>query len=167
GTFSKTVAPGFRVGWICAASELVAKVVLAKQAGDLHSSTLNQMIVHETVSTGFGEHIATLRGVYGGRQAAMLAALEESMPEGVTWTRPDGGMFIWVELPEGMDATALLVTALDEEGIAFVPGASFFADRSGGNFLRLNYTLATEREIADGIGRLGRLVYREMTRMLS
>ena len=166
GTFSKTIAPGFRVGWICAAKELVAKVVLTKQAADLHSSTLNQMIVHRVASTCFGEHVAMLNQVYGRRRDAMLAAMDESMPEGVQWTSPEGGMFVWVELPTGMDSAELLRTAIDEEGIAFVPGGSFFADRSGTNYLRLNYTLASEAIIKDGMQRLGQLINREIARGL-
>lgn len=163
GTFSKTVAPGFRVGWVCAARELVSKIVLAKQSGDLHSSQLNQMVVHGVVSEGFNEHLDRLRSVYGRRQETMLAALEEGMPEGVSWIRPDGGVFIWLQLPEGLDGTWLLTRALAEDGIAFVPGKSFFADGAGANYLRLNYTLASDHDIRDGVTRLGQLIHRQMS----
>lgn len=167
GTFSKTVAPGFRVGWICAARDLIGKVVLAKQSGDLHSSQLNQMVVHAVVSDGFADHVSRLNAVYGARQLSMLDALDEGMPEGVTWTRPEGGMFIWLTLPGEIAASRLLERSLAEEGIAFVPGQSFFADESGTHYLRLNYTLASEADAQDGITRLGRLIYREMSELLA
>ena len=157
GTFSKTVAPGLRVGWICAAGELVQKIVLAKQAADLHSASLSQMIIHRVVS-GQVEGVSPLiLKTYRGRRDAMLAALGRHMPEGVRWTRPKGGMFVWVTLPEGMDGGALLVAALREK-IAFVPGAAFHADGTGRNTLRLAYSLQDEGVIEEGMTRLGRVV---------
>jgi hypothetical protein len=158
GSFSKTLAPGLRVGWVCGARDLISRLVLLKQAGDLHSASLNQMAVERVARTIFEEHTEKLRRTYRGRRDAMLAALEEQMPEGVSWTRPEGGMFIWVTLPEGMDATALLAQALKEQRVAFVPGQAFYADRSNANTLRLSFSLASDSQIAAGITRLGEAI---------
>ena len=131
GTFSKTVCPGLRVGWICAARDFVGKIVLAKQAGDLHSATLNQMVVHRIASTIFDEHVRTLLPPYRRRRDAMLAALAAHMPAGVSWSKPEGGMFVWVTLPEGIDGAELLERSLLEERIGFVPGGAFSPQRRG------------------------------------
>ena len=160
GTFSKTIAPGLRVGWLCAARELIQQVVLMRQAADLHGSMLDQMMVYEVVREGFDAQVARILPVYRRRRDVMLAALERAMPEGVSWTKPEGGMFIWVTLPEGLDSRELLRASLDSEGIIFVPGSSFFADGSGSRHVRLNYTRSDEATIEDGIGRLGSLIAR-------
>jgi DNA-binding transcriptional MocR family regulator len=160
GTFSKTISPGLRVGWICAARELVQKIVLTKQASDLHSPTLNQMVMHQVVEKIFPEQVERITAVYAQRRNAMVHALSEYLPDGVTWTEPVGGMFVWVTLPEGMDAKQLLESALTEERVAFVPGAAFYADGSGKNTLRLSYSLPPEPVIREGISRLGRLIVR-------
>jgi len=162
GTFSKTIAPGLRVGWICAARELAHKVVLAKQAGDLHTSTLNQMVMADVAERLYERQVPALVEVYRGRRDAMLAALERHMPAGVRWTHPEGGMFVWVTLPDGMDGAELLAAALEEERVAFVPGTAFFADRGGRNTLRLNFTLQSPQEIEEGLGRLGALLRRRL-----
>jgi DNA-binding transcriptional MocR family regulator len=162
GTFSKTIAPGLRVGWLCAARELIQRAVLARQAADLHGAVLDQMLVHDVVATGFAEQVARIVPVYRERRDAMLAALARWMPEGVTWTTPEGGMFIWLTLPEGVDSRLLLREAIETEGIIFVPGSSFFADGGGMNHLRLNYTRSDLATIEDGIGRLGRLFARRL-----
>jgi DNA-binding transcriptional MocR family regulator len=158
GTFSKTIAPGLRLGWICGAHDLVRKVVLAKQATDLHCSSLNQMVMHKVVTEVFDQQLAKLKAAYAGRRNAMLAALSRHMPEGVRWTRPAGGMFVWVSLPEGCDSTELLSVALEREKVAFVPGRPFFHDGSGANALRLNFSLMHEDKIEEGIARLGRVI---------
>ena len=160
GTFSKTLSPGLRVGWICAAQELVSKIVLTKQAADLHSPSLNQMIIHRVATSEYDTVVSKVVALYAARRNAMLAALDAHFPSGTRWTRPEGGMFVWVTLPDAIDAAALLRRALEEERVAFVPGAAFFADGSGRNTLRLNYSLQPELEITDGIARLGRLVER-------
>ena len=162
GTFSKTVSPGMRIGWICAASEVVRKIVLAKQAGDLHNSTLNQMVVHRVVSHIFDAHVATLLPVYARRRDAMLAALEAHMPPGTSWTKPEGGMFIWITLPAGVDGAELLAKSLAEEKIGFVPGGAFSPDGKVKNTIRLNYSLASEAVITEGVGRLAGLIARHI-----
>lgn len=158
GSFSKTLSPGLRLGWVVAAKPVIAQMVLLKQAADLHSPTLNQMAVHQVAESCFGSHVATLRQAYGGRRDAMLTALAEFMPESVSWTRPEGGMFVWLTLPEQIDAAALLGRALEQENIAFVPGQAFFADGNGCNTLRLSFSVLEEADIRTGIARLGCLL---------
>ncbi|WP_290771453.1 PLP-dependent aminotransferase family protein [Hoeflea sp.] len=158
GSFSKTLAPGLRVGWVCAATPVISKLVLMKQAADLHSATLNQMAIHTVASDGFDAQVAKIKATYHARRDAMLAALSRHMPEGVTWTRPDGGMFVWVTLPEHFDGAALLAESIRSERVAFVPGKAFFADGSGANTIRLSFSCASEAMIEEGIMRLGRVV---------
>lgn len=158
GSFSKTLAPGLRVGWICAASQVIGKLVLMKQAADLHSATINQMAIHEVAKSGFEAQCAALRKTYAAKRDCMLACLEAEMPAGVSWNRPDGGMFVWLSLPTGVDAAELLARSLETERVAFVPGRAFFADGSNANTLRLNFTSCGEAAIREGIGRLGRLL---------
>jgi DNA-binding transcriptional MocR family regulator len=162
GTFSKTVCPGLRVGWICAARDFVSKIVLAKQAGDLHSATLNQMVVHQIAGTIFDEHVRTLIPPYRRRRDTMLAALAAHMPAGTTWSKPEGGMFVWVTLPAGLDGAELLERSLVEERIGFVPGGAFSPHGAVRNTIRLNYSLQSEAVIADGVARLGALVTRTL-----
>lgn len=158
GSFSKTLAPGLRVGWVCAAKPVISKLVLMKQAADLHSATLNQMAIHKVASEGFTAQVAKIKATYQARRDAMLEALSRHMPEGVSWTKPDGGMFIWVTLPEGADGAAVLAESLKAERVAFVPGKAFFADGSGANTIRLSFSCASEAMIEEGIKRLGRVV---------
>ena len=165
GTFSKTVCPGLRVGWICAARDFVHKVVLAKQAGDLHSATLNQMVVLRIVGEGFDEHVQTLLPPYRRRRDAMLGALAAHMPAGVSWSKPQGGMFVWVTLPPGMDGAELLERSLLEERIGFVPGGAFSPNGAVRNTMRLNFSLQSETAIAEGVARLGGLVTRALKEM--
>ena len=158
GSFSKSLAPGLRVGWVCAGKEVISRLVLMKQAADLHSSTANQIVTHRVARDIFAPHVAQLRGVYGARRDHMLAALAREMPAGVTWTKPEGGMFVWLTLPKGMDGAELLAKSLQSERVAFVPGRAFFADGSNGNTLRLSFSCADEAAIDEGIKRLGRLI---------
>lgn len=160
GTFSKTVVPGLRLGWVVAPLPVIRRLVLVKQASDLHTATLTQMVMHEVVQRVLPKRLAEIRRVYRARRDAMLAALGAEMPQGVSWTRPEGGMFIWLTLPEAVDGADLLKRAIAEARIAFVPGRAFHADGSGGNTLRLNFSLADEAQIAEGIGRLGALLRR-------
>ena len=154
GSFSKTLSPGLRVGWVCARKDVIQKLVLIKQAGDLHSATLNRMAVHRVAEDLFDSHIPKLRRVYAARRDAMLDALDREMPEGVDWTRPEGGMFVWLTLPKGLDGKALLEHAVQTHRVAFVPGGAFFADGSGGNTIRLSYSLPKEEVIDQGVARL-------------
>ncbi len=163
GTFSKTLSPGLRLGWVCAAKPVIRKLVLMKQAADLHSPTINQMAMYHAAVDIYDEQIERLRSVYGRRRDNVLAALEKYMPEGVSWTRPEGGMFIWVTLPEDIDGAKLLARSIETERVAFVPGQAFHADGSGTNTIRLSFSLASD-EIADtGIARLGRLIRQVMS----
>tara|TARA_R110002020_G_scaffold39991_7_gene118341 strand:- start:3405 stop:4709 length:1305 start_codon:yes stop_codon:yes gene_type:complete len=160
GSFSKTLAPGLRVGWVCAAKPVISKLVLIKQAADLHSATLNQMAIHTVASRGFEAQMAKIRDSYRARRDAILAALDRHMPDGVTWTRPNGGMYVWVTLPEGIDGAALLAESLKTERVAFVPGRAFFANGSGANTIRLSFSCASEAMIDEGIKRLGKVIGR-------
>ena len=158
GSFSKSLAPGLRVGWVCGASEVISRLVLMKQAADLHSATMNQIVTHHVASTQFDLHVAKLRTTYQARRDHLLTALAREMPADVTWTKPEGGMFIWLTLPERMDGADLLAQSLQTERVAFVPGRAFFADGSNGNTLRLSFSCADEAAIDEGMKRLGRLI---------
>lgn len=162
GSFSKTLAPGLRVGWVCAAKPVIGKLVLLKQAGDLHCSSLNQMAIHQVAAAGFDRQVAKIRAAYSTRRDHMLSCLEAEMPKGVSWTKPEGGMFIWLTLPAKMDGAALLAKSLDTQRVAFVPGRAFFADGSVGNTLRLSFSQADEAMISEGIQRLGKVLRAEM-----
>ncbi len=129
-----------------------------KQAADLHSSSINQIAIAHVAERHFDAQVAKIRTAYRARRDAMLKALATYMPAGTTWTKPEGGMFIWVTLPEGMDGAELLARSVETEKVAFVPGQAFFADRSGANTLRLSFSCANEEMIDEGIRRLGRLI---------
>ncbi len=160
GSFSKTLSPGLRVGWVCAAQPVISQMVLIKQAADLQSATLNQIAMAEVAATLFDDHIARIRAHYGARRDRMLAALEQHMPEGVIWTKPEGGMFVWLTLPKGIDGADLLARSLETERVAFVPGAAFHPDGSGRNTIRLNFSSPNDAAINQGISRLGLLLRR-------
>ncbi|KPH07656.1 PLP-dependent aminotransferase family protein [Rhizobium acidisoli] len=162
GSFSKTLAPGLRVGFIVANAPVIRKLVLIKQAADLHSSTINQMAISDVAERGFEAQVAKIKAAYMKRRDCMLAALENYMPEGTSWTKPEGGMFIWITLPEGMDGAKLLAKSLETAKVAFVPGKAFFADGSGANTFRVSFSCANEQMIEDGIGRLGALISAEI-----
>ena len=160
GTFSKTVAPALRVGWLTGPAEVIHKLVLMKQAGDLHSSTINQIVLTDVVRDIWPELTARLRASYRLRRDAMLAALERWFPPGTRWTHPAGGLFVWLELPESVDGTRLLERAISEVNVAFVPGAAFHADRSGANTCRLSFSMVGPDVIDEGIRRLSTLLPR-------
>ncbi|MBN9531019.1 MAG: PLP-dependent aminotransferase family protein [Alphaproteobacteria bacterium] len=166
GTFSKSIAPALRIGWVVAPTPVLQKLVLMKQASDLHSATINQMVMCEVADEILEDHAARLRQVYGSRRDAMLAALDRHLPkgQGLHWTRPDGGMFVWITLPPGIDGADLLAKAIAEERIAFVPGSAFYADRSTRNTIRLSFSLPSPETIDEGISRLGRLLERELAK---
>ena len=129
-----------------------------KQAADLHSATINQIVTDRVARGYFDTHIPMIRRTYKARRDHMLAALAREMPAGVEWTKPDGGMFIWLTLPPHLDAATLLATSLKSERVAFVPGRAFFADGSNANTLRLSFSCADEGMIDEGIRRLARLI---------
>jgi hypothetical protein len=162
GSFSKTLAPGLRVGWVVGAHDVIRKLVLTKQAADLHSSTINQMVIAKVAETVFEQQVAKIRKTYSHRRDRMLAALAKSMPAGVQWTKPEGGMFVWVTLPKGMDGATLLAHSLKTAKVAFVPGKAFHADGSGANTMRLSFSCASDEMIDTGIERLGGLIAAEM-----
>lgn len=161
-TFSKTLAPGIRIGWVTAPGRVIDRLIMAKQAADLHTSTFVQMVANDICQRGIlKRHVQIIRKVYRERRDVMLSAMEEFFPEGVTWTRPQGGMFLWVRLPEKVDAAKLLRVALEEK-VAFVPGAAFFPNGGGHNTMRLNFSNAQPEMIREGIRRLGRAIAREI-----
>jgi len=158
GTFSKTLSPGLRVGWICASKALISRLVLVKQASDLNSPPLNQMIIHRLAETVFDAKVEEARGEYRRRRDLMLAALERYMPTGVTWTEPEGGLFIWVSFPEKVDTKLLLERSVADAKVTFVPGRAFHADGSGGNTARFSFSLANATQIDRGIKALAKLI---------
>lgn len=158
GTFSKTLSPGLRVGWITAAAPLIDKLVLVKQASDLHSATLNQMALTYVAETMFDAQVALVRQAYRTRRDAMLASLERHMPAGYKWNKPEGGMFVWMEGPKGLDARKLLDRAVMHDRVAFVPGQAFYADGSGAETMRLSFSLAEPAVIDEGVQRLARAI---------
>jgi DNA-binding transcriptional MocR family regulator len=161
GTFSKSVVPGLRVGWIIGPRAAIDRLILAKQAADIQTSTINQMVLAEVAPTVIAAQAEKVRPIYRGRRDAMLAALRAHMPAGVTWTEPEGGFFIWVTLPERIDTAKLLKRAVDVARVAYVPGNAFYASGGGRHQLRLSFSVTDEATIADGIFRLVALIRAE------
>jgi 2-aminoadipate transaminase len=159
GSFSKVLAPGLRLGYLVAPAAIAPKLLQAKQAADLHSPTFNQRMVAEVMKDGFlDRHVPTIRALYKSQRDAMLAALAREMTGlGLEWNAPDGGMFLWARLPAGLDATALLPKAVDR-GVAFVPGAAFYADQPDPRTLRLSFVTASVSQIDTGIAALAATV---------
>jgi len=164
GSFSKVLAPGLRLGYVIAPSAMCPKLLQAKQAADLHTPGFNQRVVHEVIRNGFlDEHVPTIRARYKAQRDAMRAALEAHMPDGCRWNVPVGGMFFWIELPEGVDATALLPKAV-ELGMAYVPGAAFFAERPRANTLRLSFVTVAPAQIERGVALLAQAIAQAQAR---
>lgn len=160
-TFSKTIAPGLRIAWVVANEEIISRFVTAKQSMDLCSPALTQAIAAEFCARGYlSARIPRIIELYRHKRDVMLESLETEMPEGVSWTRPEGGLFLWVRLPEGLDTEAMLPEAIEEEGVAYVVGSGFYADGSGKNTMRLTFCYPSPEEIREGIRRLARLVRR-------
>lgn len=158
GSFSKIVAPGMRLGWICAAREIMEKIIVAKQAADLHTSFFVQRVIYQYLTDNdIDSHIARIRDAYGKQREAMVLAIERHFPAGVQCTKPEGGMFLWVTLPEGVSSLELFELAT-RANVAFVPGAPFYTDGGGADTLRLNYSCSDEATIEEGIGRLGEAI---------
>ncbi|APW36605.1 2-aminoadipate aminotransferase [Rhodoferax koreense] len=158
GSFSKVLAPGLRLGYIVAPKAIMPKLLQAKQAADLHTPGFNQRIVAEVMKGHFlDRHVPTIRSLYKTQRDAMLAALKREMPEGTAWNSPDGGMFIWARLPEGLEAISLLPKAV-EKNVAFVPGAAFYADNADQRTLRLSFVTASVEQINTGIKALAEAI---------
>lgn len=158
GTFSKVLAPGLRLGYIAAPRSIIDKLVQAKQATDLHTPTLTQMAIYEVVKDGFlDKHLPTVREIYRTQGRCMLDAIQQEFPATVSWTKPEGGMFLWVTLPDHIDSTQLLAKAI-EQNVAFVPGAPFYAGKGLANTLRLSFATVAEDKIRKGIAILGKLI---------
>jgi 2-aminoadipate transaminase len=159
-TFSKTLAPGLRLGWIVAPPDVIAKLAQLKQGADLHTSTFTQFVAYEVARDGFlDKHVKLIRQIYRERRDVMLQALQEFFPPEVTWTHPQGGLFLWVTLPGGLDMKAIFNSAI-EQNVAFVPGDSFYANdgREGSRHMRLNFSNAAPEQIREGIRRLATAV---------
>ncbi|NLH42881.1 MAG: PLP-dependent aminotransferase family protein [Planctomycetes bacterium] len=164
GSFSKIVAPGLRMGWVCASRETLDKLIVAKQASDLHSNSFCQRILHQYLAGhDIDRHIATIRAAYGRQKDAMLAAIEAHFPAEIGFTRPEGGMFLWTTLPTRLSALELFEHAAREK-VVFVPGMPFFVDGGGAHNMRLNFSNADEDRIEEGIARLGRIIKKLLNR---
>lgn len=161
-TFSKTLAPGIRLGWISGPSAIVGKLCQAKQATDLHTSTFLQYVACDICERGLLKgHVRKIRAEYRDRRDVMLQAMEEHFPKGATWTRPAGGLFLWARLPEQIDTDDLFQVALEEQ-VAFVPGYVFYPNGGGRNTMRLNFSCMAPPQICEGIARLGRAIKRQL-----
>lgn len=157
-TFSKILAPGLRLAWVIAPSEVIKKLVQAKQGADLNTSTLNQFLAYEVANGPWMDtHIQTIRETYKERRDVMLQALETYMPEGVQWTHPQGGLFLWATLPKNISTTEIFPAAVEKK-VAFVPGTSFFPLGDGENTMRLNFSCMRPELIMEGIKRLAEVI---------
>ncbi len=159
GSFSKTLAPGLRLGYLVAPKALYPKLLQAKQAADLHTPSFNQRMVAEVLKDGFiDRHVPTIRALYKAQCHAMLAALDKHLAgTGIQWNKPDGGMFLWVKLPQGMNAVDLLPKAV-ERNVAYVPGAAFYSGNAQLNTLRLSFVTASVVQINEGIAALAEVL---------
>ena len=162
GSFSKTFAPGFRVGWVCAPHGVREKLVLAQESATLCPPVFSQFAISDYLeNSDWRGQIRVFRDMYRVRRDTMLATLEREMPEGCSWTRPAGGFFVWVTLPEGLDASAMLPRGVNAR-VAFVPGPAFFADGQGSRNVRLSYCFPPPDRIAMGVERFAQVVRGEL-----
>jgi 2-aminoadipate transaminase len=158
GSFSKIVVPSFRIGWVVARDEIMEKLIIAKQASDLHTNYFGQRIILQYLTDyDIDEHIEKIKEAYGRQRDCMVAAIEEYFPEETSYTKPEGGMFLWITLPEGLSAVDVFKNAIEKK-VAFVPGDPFYINRSNVNTLRLNYSSVDEDAIRTGIKRLGQVL---------
>ncbi|HEX2998416.1 MAG TPA: PLP-dependent aminotransferase family protein [Anaerolineales bacterium] len=154
-TFSKLLAPGLRLAWVIAPPEVIRRLVMIKQGADLHTSSFNQYVAYQVGKDGFlDEHVKVIRATYKERRDVMFEMMEEMFPQGVTWSKPKGGMFLWGVLPEGMNAAEVLKRAIDKK-VAFVPGTAFHPCGGGENTMRINFSYSSPDTIREGITRLG------------
>lgn len=162
-TFSKILAPGLRVGWVVAEEEILRKLVIAKQSSDVCTNVLGQRIAHEYIVRGYIDpQIEKIRKIYSRKMNLMLNGMDDYMPEGIRWIKPEGGMFLWVDLPDSMDSAELLKRALKKR-VAFVTGKAFFANpRDGTSSMRLNFTHPSDEMITEGLRRLGSVLNQEI-----
>lgn len=165
GSFSKIAAPGMRLGWLIAPKEVMAKVIIAKQGADFHSSNFAQRVLHQyLVDNDIGEHIKLIQAGYAAQAKAMIAALDRHLPSDTTdvaFTRPNGGMFVWLTLPEEADSLAILKDAVALK-VSFLPGVPFFTDGGGKRYMRLSYSQADEAMIEEGVARLAQVILQHL-----
>jgi DNA-binding transcriptional MocR family regulator len=162
GTFSKILAPGFRLGWVVGCHEVLEQLLHAKQPADLHTATASQMATFYVGKDGFVDrHVERLKRFYKERRDVMLRAIQEHFPEDARYTRPQGGLFVWAELPASIDTRELLLDAVREK-VAFVPGQGFHPDGSGTNTMRLNFSNVPPETLQEGIRRLGHVIQRRL-----
>jgi len=163
GTFSKIFAPGFRLGWVSASPEILEKFNISKQAADLQASTISQMEMAKFIEMyDLDAHVEKIKEVYGKRRTIMLDAMDEYFPEGIKFTRTDGGLFTWVTLPEGIDAAQLMKDVVLPNNVAYVPGEPFYPNGGNANHFRLNYSCMPEDKIVEGVKRLGKALHEAM-----
>lgn len=161
-TFSKVLAPGLRLAWVVAPKTVIQKLVYAKQGTDLHTSTFVQLLAHEITKDNFlDEQIQVIRKAYGKRRNIMLETIEEFFPTEARWTRPEGGLFLWVSLPEKLNTETMLKRAVEQK-VAYVPGSPFYPRGGGTNTMRLNFSNASEDEIVEGMKRLSKVIKEEL-----
>ncbi|MBR4934724.1 MAG: PLP-dependent aminotransferase family protein [Anaerotignum sp.] len=164
GTLSKVFCPGLRIGWVCAPAEILAKYNFVKQGADLQVSSFDQMLASKFMDMyDLNEHVEKIKAVYKVRRDLMLKTMEETFPAGVTWTKPEGGLFTWVTLPEGVDAGKIAPKLL-EQNVAYVPGGAFYPYPGKENHFRLNYSNATEENLVEGIKRIGAVLTAELSK---
>lgn len=162
GTFSKLLCPGLRLGWLMAPTEWMDRMVVAKQAMDLNSPTFTQLIAAEYIKRGLlVDQVERIRKLYARKREAMLAALRKYMPKGVTWTKPEGGLFLWLILPKKMSANDLFPKAIEDK-IAYVIGSAFYCNGKGQNTMRLNFSYSSDNQIDEGIKRLAKMIEENM-----
>ena len=162
GTFSKTFVPGFRLGWVLAPEEIIGRLIVAKQSADLCTPILNQEVAAKYMEKGYyDKNLQTTIDLYRHKRDLMHQYLTEYMPQGVTWTRPEGGLFLLVSMPEGLDAKELFEVAI-KENVAFVIGEVFFCDGTGQNTMRLNFSYVSDEDMLEGVKRLGNAIRKLM-----
>ncbi|MFP4365442.1 MAG: PLP-dependent aminotransferase family protein [Spirochaetia bacterium] len=158
GSFSKIFVPGFRIGWIACRDDILDKVITAKQASDLHTNIFSQRVLYQYLKlNNIDDHIAVIKNAYGNQRQAMVNAIREHFPPEADYTMPEGGMFLWVTLPKGIDTMDVFHNAIKQK-VAFVPGIPFFTRDKGRNTMRLNYSCTPEKEIESGIARLSKVI---------